>query len=243
VADAQFDGDVARAGLIYDQLGPWIDRYRGGLPAGVLASFILHESGGNFAAPGDASLGEIGYLQVAAYVPPLFGYDPSARADPESNIAIGSLEYALEAIYWSLAFPQVHLGTADSWKLARLAFAVGRGGSHQLANLAASTVGLDDGGVYNSIVRYVLASGGVPLGSQSAATVAKRVIDIDRQWAIGQALTGGYPGPPMRIPDPPVGPYTLPPDAEPYFSSPIPVTVLLIGGGLALLLYLIARRT
>jgi hypothetical protein len=243
VADVQFDGDVARAQMIYDQLGPWIERYRGGLPAGVLASFILHESGGNFAAPGDASLGELGYLQVAAYVPPLFGYDPSARADPESNIAIGSLEYALEAVLWSLEVPQVHLGTADSWKLARLTFAVGRAGSRQLAALAQAAGGLDDGNVYQSIVRYVLAHGGVPLGSQSGATVAKRVLDIDRQWAIGQAVSGGYPGPPMRIPDPPAGPYTLPVDAEPYFSSPIPVTVLLIGGGLALLFYLIARRT
>jgi len=54
VADANFDADVARASAIYDTLGPWIDRYRGGVPAGFLAAAILHESGGNFGAPGDA---------------------------------------------------------------------------------------------------------------------------------------------------------------------------------------------
>ena len=135
MADANFDADVARAQAIYAQFGPWIDRYHGGIPSGFIASAILHESGGNFNAPGDPSLGEVGYLQVAAYVPPLFGYDPDARMDPESNIAIGVLEYELEAVLWSISYPQVSLGTADSWKLARLAFAVGRAGSHQLADL------------------------------------------------------------------------------------------------------------
>ena len=242
VADAAFDGDVARAKAIYDQLGPWIDRYRGGIPAGFLASAILHESGGNFASPGDPFLGELGYLQVASYVPPLFGYDSSARADPESNIAIGALEYMLEAVLWSLEVPQVHLGTSDSWKLARLAFAVGRGGSRQLAARAQATGGLDDGNVYGSILCSVLANGGVPLGSQSATTVANRVIDIDRQWAIGQAVTPGFSGPPTKIPDPPAGPYVLPAEVEPFFVTPISGTVFLLGGGLALLIYLIMRR-
>lgn len=240
--DAAFDGDVARASALLDQYGDWINRYRGGLPAGWMASIMLHESGGNFAAPGDPGLGELGYYQIASYVPPLFGLDPSARADPETNVALAALEYSLEAIYWMLAFPEVQLGTADSWKLARLAFAVGRAGSHQLASLAQATAaGLTPGDVYHSIVNYVVANGGVPLGSQSAKTVAARVIDIDRQWAIGQAVSAGLPGPPMLIPDPPAGPYTIPDDAAPYFTQPISGTVLIIGGGL-LLLYLLMRR-
>jgi hypothetical protein len=242
VADPNFDADVARAKAIYDQLGPWIDRYHGGVPVGFIASAILHESGGNFGAPGEASLGEIGYLQVADYVPPLFGYDPSARADPESNIAIGVLEYELEAVYWAMAFPQVSLGTADSWKLARLAFAIGRGGSHQLATLAAASGGLTDGDVYHDIVRYVMATGGLPLGSQSASKVARRVVDIDRQWAIGQAVVSSGSGPPLYIPDPPAGPYTIPSDAAPYFSKPFPVTILVLAGVAALAYMLYTRH-
>lgn len=241
MADAQFDADVLRASSLLDRYGEWINRYRGGLPAGWMASIMLHESGGNFGAPGDASLGELGFYQIASYVPALFGYDPSARADPETNVALASLEYALEAVLWAQEFPEVILGTPDSWKLARLAFAVGRAGSHQLGNLARATVGLDSGNVYQSIVRYILTNGGVPLGSQSADKVAKRVIDIDRQWAIGQAVSGGMSGPPTRIPDPPAGPYVLPPGVEDYFVTPIPVTMLLIGG-LAILGYLIMRR-
>lgn len=243
MADANFDADVALAQTIYDQLGPWIDKYHGGIPSGFIASAILHESGGNFNAPGDPTLGEAGYLQVAAYVPPLFGYDADARLDPESNIAIGVLEYELEAVMWYLAFPQaVDLGTADSWKLARLGFAVGRAGSHQLATLASGTAGLTEGDVYGDIVRYVMATGGIALGSQSAAKVQQRVVDIDRQWAIGQAIAATLPGPPMVIPDPPAGPYTLPEDVAPYFVEPFPATILLMGGAALLLYLLITRR-
>jgi len=240
-ADPAFDADVARAKALLDQFGPWIGKYRGGLPAGWMASIMLHESGGNFAAPGDPTLGEIGYFQVAAYVPGLFGYDASSRYDPETNVALAVLEYELEAVLWMLEVPQVHLGTDDAWKLARLTFAVGRAGSRQLASLAAAGGGLSDGDVYGSIARYVAASGGIPLGSQSAQTVAKRVLDIDRQWRIGQAAGGGASGPPILIPDPPVGPYTLPADVAPYFSDEFPVTLLVIGG-LAVVAYLLYKR-
>lgn len=242
MADPTFDADVASARAIYDKLGPWIDRYHGGVPAGFIAAAILHESGGNFGAAGDVSLGEIGYLQVAAYVPPLFGYDASARADPESNIAIGVLEYEYEAVLWHLTFPQVRLGTDDSWKLARLAFAVGRGGSHQLATLARGAMGLTDGDVYHDIVRYVMATGGVPLGSQSASKVAQRVVDIDRQWAIGQAVSAEPSGPPMYIPDPPAGPYTIPADAAPYFVQPLSLGTVLLFAGIGALAYLLYTR-
>jgi hypothetical protein len=239
-ADPAFDAAVAQARSVYDQLGPWIDRYHGGLPFGFLVAAISHESGGNFGAPGDPMLGEVGYLQVAHNVPGLFGYPPEARMDPESNIAIGVLEYELEAVLWMLAFPQVHLGTDDSWLLARLAFAIGRGGSHGLATLAAASVGLSDGDVYGSIVRYIQLSGGVPLGSQSAQKVASRVLDIERQWQVGKAI-GGISGPPVRIPDPPAGPYTLPADVEPYFSEAFPATMLIIGG-MAIVAYLLYQR-
>jgi hypothetical protein len=240
--DPSFDADVARASALLDQFSDWINRYRGGLPAGWMASIMLHESGGNFAAPGDPTLGEVGYYQIAAYVPSLFGLDASARQDPETNVALAALEYSLEAVLWKLAFPDsVSLGTDDSWKLARLAFAVGRGGSHQLASLAAQSQGLTAGDVYHDLVRYVNATGGVPLGSQSAAKVRARVIDIDRQWAIGQAVSAGLSGPPTIIPDPPAGPYVIPPEAAPYFVEPVSGT-LLLGLGALVLGYLLYTR-
>jgi len=243
VADPNFDADVARAKAIYDQLGVWIDRYRGGLPAGWVASIILHESGGNFGAPGDPTLGEVGFMQVAAYVPPLFSLDAGARMDPESNIAIGVLEYELEAVLWMLTFPEAILGTDDSWKLARLAFAVGRAGSHQLAQFAQAALGgLTTGDVYHDIAKWTASSGAVPLGSQSATKVAARVLDIDRQWAIGQAVSSGLSGPPILIPDPPVGPYTIPDDAAPYFTEPLSGTIMITVGALILGYLLLLKR-
>lgn len=241
MADASFDADVVQARGVYQALGPWIDRYHGGIPAGFLAAAISHESGGNFNAAGDILLGEVGYMQIAAYVPPLFGYPAEARNDPESNIAIGVLEYSLEAVLWMLAVPEVSLGTDDSWKLARLAFAVGRSGSRQLA-AAAGSAGLPYGDVFGAIRRYVQAAGGIPLGSQSADKVAARVLSIERQWEIGRAVTFGVSGPPMYIPDPPAGPYIIPPEAAPYFVKPISGIVLLAAGG-AVLAYLLLRRT
>jgi hypothetical protein len=244
LGDVAFDSDVARSRVLLEQFRPWIDKYRGGMPAGWMAAIMQHESDGNFASAGDVSLGEIGYYQIAAYVPALFGYDPAVRADPETNVALAALEYALEAALWARDFPNaVVLPSADSWKLARLSFAVGRAGSRTLAQLAQqASGGLTSGDVYGDIARWAAASGGAPLGSQSAATVARRAIDIDRQWAIGQAVEPGTSGPPTFIPDPPPGPYAIPLEAIGYFSKPISGTLIAIGGGLVLLIYLIARR-
>lgn len=240
--DPNFDSDVARASALLDQFGDWINKYRGGLPAGWMASIMLHESGGNFGAPGDPTLGEVGFYQIAAYVPPLFGYDASARTDPETNVALAVLEYEYEAILWMLTFPEAILGTDDSWKLARLAFAVGRAGSHQLAQLAQQALGgLTTGDVYHDIVKWTSSSGGVPLGSQSAAKVKQRVLDIDRQWAVGQAVSAGLSGPPTLIPEPPAGPYTIPADAVDYFTQPISGTLLITLGALVLGWLIFAR--
>lgn len=205
---------------------------------------MLHESGGNFAAPGDPTLGELGYYQIAEYVPPLFGYPAIARADPETNVALASLEYGLEAGLWSNDYPQAQIGTSDSWKLARLAFAVGRAGSRTLAGMTSAAMGgyLTPGGVYGDIARWTASTGGIPLGSQSAAKVLQRVLDIDRQWAIGQAVQPGISSSPQLIPEPPSGPYTIPASVIDYFVEPIPATLLILGGGLAIFLYLIARR-
>lgn len=242
-SDPAYDADVANAKALLDQFGDWINTYRGGMPGGWMAAIMAHESDGNFAAPGDPTLGEVGYYQIAAYVPPLFGLDADARNDPESNVAIASLEYALEVAYWKAAFPDaVQLGTGDSWRLARLAFAVGRAGSHQLAQLALQATGqLTPGDVYGDIVRLVSSSGAPALGSQSASKVTARVIDIGRQWNIGQDAGGGAIGPPTYIPSPPAGDYTIPADAVDYFVQPLPAFAFVLLGGLAVLYYLWSR--
>ncbi len=231
---------VARAKALLDKYGLWINRYRGGMPAGWLAAIMMHESDGNPGAPGDASLGEAGLYQIAADVPKQFGYPAAARLTSENNVAIAVLEYSLEAVKWFLRYPNlVKLGTADSWKLARLSFAVGRSGSYQLADGAKTY--LEPGRVYDGILRYVAAFGAPQLGSQSPSKVAARVADIPVSWEIGAAVDGTTPGPPTRIPDPPAGPYKIPADIAAHFIKPIPGILLALAAGAGLLLYFMRR--
>lgn len=236
---------VARTKQLLNQFRPWIDRYRGGLPAGWMAAIMLHESDGNFAAPGDVSLGEVGFYQVAEYVEKMFGLPAGARKDPETNIALASLEYMLESINWYLRYPKlVRLGTADAYKLARLTFAIGRSGGFQLADAAAKLSYLQPGAVYDGLRRYVTATTPPQLGSQSPDKVRSRVLSIDDQWAIGQAVDASWPGPPTLIPAPPAGPYAIPVAARPFFVEPIPAIVWVLGGGLAaLFVFWAARRS
>jgi len=236
---------VAGAQALLAKFRPWFDKYRGGMTAGLMAAIMQHESGGKFVA-GDASLGEVGYFQVASYVPPLFGYPAEARNDPESNVAIASLEYALEAVKWYLRYPQyVRLGTRDSWELARLAFAIGRAGSYSLAAAADKLGYLQPGQVYAGIQKYIAANGAPALGSQSSSKVAARVASIPDQFDLAEYIDGGFTagyGKPTIIPAPPAGPYKIPADVAPYFVEPLPGIVLLaLGAGSALLYYLWKR--
>lgn len=231
--------EVSASRALLAKYGAWIDKYRVGIPRGVMAAVMNHESGGNFNAPGDASLGEIGFYQIAAYVPPMFGLPADARKDPETNVAIAGLEYGLEAVKWYQRMPDlVVLGTPDSWQLARLAFSVGRGGSYTLGDLAKRGGYLSRGNVMGGIVRYVAEHGAPQLGSQSPSKVAARVAYIPQQWAIGTAADPTGLSQPTVIPNPPAGAYRLPFDVAPFFVKPISGMLLLLGGAAALVYYL-----
>lgn len=234
---------VAQARALLTKYGAWIDRYASGVPRGVMAAYMAHESGGNPSAPGDASLGELGLFQIAAYVPPLFGYPAAARADSENNVAIAALEYGMEAVKWYLRMPNyVRLGTPDSWMLARLAFAVGRAGSYQLGDLALKSGLVQPGAVYAGILKYVASYGAPALGTQASSKVAARVADIPKQWENGMAADSAGLGPPTLIPAPPAGPYKLPADVASYFVQPIPALLFVLGGAAAILYFLLKRR-
>jgi hypothetical protein len=228
--------------LSQDLLGGWIDTYRGGVPRGFAGVIVVHESGGNFASPGDPSLGEVGYFQVAAYVPQMFGMDVSATQDPETNVCVGLLEYQYEAVLWNLfSGGLVSLGSGDSYRLARLTFAIGRGGARALA-MSAGMRTSDD--VYGDISRYVAANGAPSLGGVSAAKVGQRTLDIANQWNSADLVQGGNsPGGPTLVPQPPMGPYTIPADAAPYFSEPIGGSAILLGAAIGLGAYLLASRS
>lgn len=217
---AGLDSKIQDAREIYRQIGPWIRRYRGGMPPGVLAAIALHESGGRMSSRGDASLGEVGIFQITSSFPPEIGWPSSSRYDAEANVFLGCLEYNIEAVKMFLHAPLlVRLGSADSWKLARLAFAVGSAGTRKLITKATGMHPAHAGNVYGAIRQMALSAGGIPLGSQSADKVRKRILAVDEQWAVGARVAPLWHGPPERVPSPGNRPYTLPKAVAPYFSS------------------------
>jgi hypothetical protein len=190
---------ISAARSIYSALSPWLIRYRGGMPVGFAAAIIQMESGGKMIA-GDPSLGEYGYMQVAANTPPSFGYPASLRTEPEGNVFLGLLELNVEAVKQALNDARIVLGSDDSWKLARLGFAIGSGGTRTLLANSKNFAG----GPWAAIRAYLAQTGGLGLGSQSAQKVADRVAAVDIAWEVGQAVSPGSGGIPA-IPPPPAG--------------------------------------
>lgn len=196
----------------------WFERYHGGMPVGFLAAICQHESNGQPKLVGDKSLGEYGLFQIAADVPGQFGYPASARMNAQNNVAIAVLEYSCEAVRWHLDYPEVELGSTTNWWLARLSFAIGRGGSRKLAKLARAAG--YTGPLYAAILAFVRERGSPQLGSQSPEKVKRRVESIPVVWTIGQAIAPeSRPGPPKLIPLPPAGQYRLPEELAPYFQG------------------------
>lgn len=202
---ASIPSRAASTKTIVGQLGTWLQRYRGGMPLGFLAAICQFESGGKMVA-GDPNLGEYGFFQVAASTPTSFGYAAATRTDAEANVFFGGLEYNIEAVKMAMADSRVSLGTEQSWKLARLAFAIGSGGTKTLLKNSAG-LGSDP---WAAIKSYMAQTGGVPLGGQSADTVFTRVHAVDIVWQVGQLAYPSSPGIPSIPPPPPtLGPPTV----------------------------------
>ncbi len=228
---------ATRVKQLLAQYGTWIDKYRGGIPREWAAAVMRTESDGNFAAPGDPSLGEVGFYQVAAYVPGTFGMPAEVRLTPEGNVFAGLLEYQLDMVKWKVEYPDyVDLASPDAAKLARLSFSVGWGGARALANAAIAGGYASRGNLYGGIRNATTANGGMALGSQSPDQVWFRVLSIDPQWAVADAAspTGTVRvGPPTHIPSPPgFGAYKI---ALPYAlffqkpTSPLVFAAALLG--------------
>lgn len=228
---------VAEARALHDKFKPWISKYRGGLPGGFAAAIMAHESGGRMDAKGDPQLGEVGLYQIEASFPPKVGLPAESRYDAETNVFLGALEYQLRAVEMKLAFPSlVTLGTPDSWKLARLAFAIGSGGTKKLLSLSRPAPGQG----FASIHAFVTSTTPPSLGSQSPEKVRNRVLAVQDQWDVGQRVAGSY-GPPERIPAPAGLTYSVPAKVSPYLTRPIVGTLLAIGA-IGALAYVIVMK-
>jgi hypothetical protein len=230
---------VAQARGLYEKYKPWLRRYRGGMPAGMLAAIMLHESSGRENATGDPALGEYGLFQISSIFPPTVGVSADKRYDPETNVFLGGLEFNILAVKTKLAMPDpsiVRLGTSDSWCLSRLMFAVGEGGTKALIRDATGFNPAYASQVFSTIVRYVGKTGGQVLGGQSADKVYARVMAVAEQWDIGQKIDGFY-STPEKVPAPSGMTYQIPTTIAHYMTSPLvanlTLAAILVGVGVA----------
>lgn len=217
VKAASVPSRIAQAKTLWKTWGPWIQKYRGGFPAGYAIAAMQWESGGNMNAAGDASLGEVGVFQVTASFPPTIGMPAASRYDAETNVFLGLTDYQVEAARFASQIPELELGTPDSWKLARLGFAVGHAGTLALVAQARALGLVRKGYVYGAVKDGVDRAGGIALGSQSADKVWYRVHTTELVWIIGQGVVAGAGDVPRLPPAPPGQTYQIPLSLLPYF--------------------------
>jgi hypothetical protein len=223
MAPAVMADRVRRTQAIYKKLGLWIDKYRGGVPAAFAAAAIQWESDGIATTIGDPSLGEYGYYQVTAEFPTTIGLPSSARMDPETNVFLGLMDYQLAAVRMFLANPSIPLGSDDSWKIARLSFSIGAGGTQSLLSIAKPRS-------YDDLIAYVDAHGAPSAGSQPPDQVWYRVHIVDTVWQVAKrsgigGIFGGS-GMPKTVPAPPTGQYQIPLSYLPYFNKISPTLLV-----------------
>lgn len=232
---------VKRGRELLVKYGSWLRRYCGGMPVGIFSAIMAAESDGNMGAPGDVSLGEAGFFQITSSFPPEVGLPAAARFDPETNVFLGGLEYQVEAAKAVKQWPNVvRPGTADQWKLARLSFAIGWGGTRALVTKAFAAT--SSGSPYRRVMDYCDKTGAHPYGSQSAAKVWYRVYYVDYNFRTGQQVAPGTYGRPTVLPAPPKYPsYRFPSDLLPFTggssSSGLTLAALAVAAGLLIARY------
>lgn len=202
---------IGRVKAVYAQYSPLFEKFRGGLPIAFFATIAQWESDGRMDAPGSAALGEVGVFQISEHTEEEYSTRAGIRTTLSGNFWLAGLDYNAEARRLQLKYPHLFVNNnADLWMTARLVFAIGRGGTSKVLDTSKPT----PGNVFNQLVAWAKKSGGIPLGSQSAAKVAYRIQAIPVQWEIAQKCgLPSSPGIPSLVMPPDVSiPFRLPKD-------------------------------
>lgn len=206
---------LTSAKRFYSKYGAWINRYRGGAPAGFLAAIAALESNGTM-VDGHNELGEYGFYSVAKYTEKEFGLPEDFRKKPENNIFIAALEYNVEARRIQLKYPSLVVdGTKDQWLLARLVFAIGNYGTDVCIRGAIDHSEIVPGNLYEGILKWADETGAVAIGGSPAGKIWYRVhVNNDVNWPVGAAVTSQTVGIPSLPPGPGGIKYGLPKDVR-----------------------------
>jgi hypothetical protein len=189
--------------------------------------------------PGRDHPARVGLFQIEASFPGKVGLPAEARLVPENNVFLGSLEYQLRAVEM---LPYADLGTSDSWRLARLGFAIGSGGTRRVIDAATGgNPRAFRGRLFDQIRSWANKTGAIAVSSgQPAEKVLKRINAVQAQWELGQRIDGAYGGP-ERIPAPVGLRYVVPAASARYLSTPR-TGILLALGAIGLVAFLVIRN-
>lgn len=213
----------------------WFNKYHGGAPIGFNAAIAIWESGGNFSSPGDETLGEYGFFQVAKNTPEDYGLPANLRLTPEGNFYVHFLDFNVEAARLLTRYPQYIRGGDDLWKWTRLVFAIGPGGTKMMIERAVSAGYLKPGGTYADLVNFAKAGGASGAGSQSPDKIAFRIQAIPIQWEIGRQISSSFfSSGPKKVTDMPGYKAKYPKDALAKLGAGISIPLVVALGGIGL---------
>ena len=208
---------------VYAKYGAFINRYRGGMPAGFLAAIAAHESGGRENAVGDPRLGEYGLYQITTNFPTTVGVSPEVRKTAEGNTFLAGLEYNITAEQLRMRYPgDIEPGSVDQWKMARLVFALGIGAVSKLVALVGSAR-------FPVILSYVKQHPNITVSGYAPGKVLARTTSVETLWTAGAQITPATVGVPELVPAPAGLTYTLPRNVR------LPGPLRMGGAGLVLL--------
>jgi hypothetical protein len=221
---ASIPSRVKTAKAVYAKHGNLINKYRGGVPAGLVAAYITVESGGNEKATGDPRLGEYGLLQTASYTEKDFGVPEGTRYNTEGGVFLGLLHMNAEARALSLKYPAyISNGSMDNWLLARASFALGRYGMTSRLEKAIKAGYVSFGNAYSGLVRY--------LNDNEAGTKEwyriRHIGDVQKAIA-SEVKSFDPPGEPQEVPA--FVPYRLPKGIIGKMGAGMPIIAIVVIG-------------
>jgi hypothetical protein len=175
---------------VLGQYGSIIESYRGNIPTAVVAAMIWHESSGNACPTPTACCDEQGLMQLWPWQRDKYGV--SDACDPDQNIR-GGCQHWLDDLQTMLNSIGQPASESDLWKFSWTHRAIGSGalpciwkGAGQPADFATLVNWVNTGPLeqYSSC-----------FGSQSAASIAKRVNDantwVDTALGLGGTVEAG----------------------------------------------------
>lgn len=216
------------ASNFYNKYATYINKYKGGMPAGFLAAIAAYESDGKM-IEGDPDLGEYGFFQITSNFPSTLGLSSDLRKTIEGNIFLAGVEYNIEAKRLKLKYPNLIVeGSEDQWKLARLVFAIGKYGTDTCIKNANPQI---KGQVFKAVEDWANTTGAIAIGSSPASKIKMRINAISQVvWPVAEKVGHMSKGVPVKPPY--KTKYLIPKDIRDHLKED---SSLLIAAGAALL--------